>query len=75
MSVSIHDDKITACNCINCNPYRKYTYTSPVTQPHKCPACEGKGIVPCGFYSYWGASLGTTPEQCKSCEGKGIIWR
>lgn len=44
--------------------------------PHKCPICEGRGVVPGGFYSAttdcW--SWNTTQETCRQCGGTGIIW-
>ena len=47
--------------------------------PHCCPVCEGRGIVPAGFYavpkqqpSYTSTSSG--PETCRSCSGKGIVY-
>jgi hypothetical protein len=45
--------------------------------PYKCPICEGKGIVPNGFYSVYGSGTTTdaSPETCKSCYGSGILWR
>lgn len=46
--------------------------------PHKCPICEGHGIVSAGFFirppeviEY--ASTHTT-EECRVCNGTGIIW-
>jgi len=43
----------------------------------KCPVCDGKGLVPNGYYSAIGVdswtSASTTPEECKSCDGKGYI--
>lgn len=46
-------------------------------QPHVCPVCLGKGIVPNGFYLYphnqWFSSS-TSPEKCKSCQGSGVVW-
>lgn len=44
--------------------------------PHKCPICNGRGIVPGGFYNStsdtWTSS--TTSEPCRQCGGSGIIW-
>jgi hypothetical protein len=45
--------------------------------PHKCPICEGKGVVPCGFYGTSSSSRLTTEElidECRTCKGKGIVW-
>ena len=46
--------------------------------PFKCPVCEGKGIVPNGFYDAIGVNTWTTsdvtPETCRTCNGSGIIW-
>lgn len=43
---------------------------------HKCPVCEGRGLVPDGFYYTNSAPtvVNTSPETCKSCNGKGIIF-
>jgi len=44
--------------------------------PHKCPVCEGRGILPLGFYNNYPHQSLTynIPETCKSCGGAGIIW-
>lgn len=41
----------------------------------KCPVCEGRGLLPHGFYipNEQFTSSNTTPEICKTCGGKGII--
>jgi hypothetical protein len=38
-------------------------------RPHKCPVCEGKGVVPAGFYTDDVAN-----QKCRPCGGKGVIW-
>lgn len=44
-------------------------------QPYRCPVCNGKGIVPVGFYSTGAVSTNTaTDEPCRTCHGKGIVW-
>jgi DnaJ-class molecular chaperone len=46
-------------------------------QPHKCPICQGVGVVPNGFYNQYSAqwsSSSATPETCRTCNGTGIIW-
>lgn len=54
--------------------WRHSTYTFPPKQVHRCPVCEGRGTVPHGFYSAFGAlTNNTAPETCKSCEGKGYV--
>jgi len=44
--------------------------------PHKCPVCNGNGIVDAGFYTqtsgYWTSAGGT--EMCRACNGTGIVW-
>lgn len=44
--------------------------------PHKCPVCDGKGVVPHGFYntSPYFSSTNIAPETCRSCYGQGVIW-
>lgn len=45
-------------------------------QAQRCPVCDGRGLVPNGFYTFNGGYASGTadiaPEQCRSCE-KGII--
>ena len=45
--------------------------------PHRCPVCNGNGLVPNGFYTqtsgHWSTSS-ITPEKCRSCNGTGIVW-
>jgi len=49
-----------------------------MSTPHRCPVCEGTGLVPVGFYRAIGTPDYTTsnaaPEQCRSCGGQGIVW-
>ena len=44
--------------------------------PYKCPVCDGRGIVPGGFYistsDSW-TSTGTS-ETCRQCGGTGIVY-
>lgn len=51
--------------------------SEPFRAPHRCPVCNGNGLVPNGFYlqtsGYW-SSTSTIPETCRSCNGTGIIW-
>lgn len=44
--------------------------------PFKCPVCEGRGVVPAGFYipNETFALTSTSPETCQSCNGQGIVW-
>ena len=45
--------------------------------PHRCPVCNGSGLVPNGFYMQTGGHWPTTstiPETCRSCGGTGIVW-
>jgi DnaJ-class molecular chaperone len=45
--------------------------------PYRCPVCEGRGIVPHGFYLYPAGQTftdsETSPEKCRSCNGTGIV--
>lgn len=42
--------------------------------PHKCPVCNGVGLVPYGFYLAIGSTTDITPEKCRSCNGTGVVW-
>jgi len=43
--------------------------------PHRCPVCNGQGLVPNGFYLAIGVdsypTTSATPEQCRTCHGSG----
>jgi len=44
--------------------------------PHKCPVCDGRGVVPLGFYQIYGnysTTDGRHDEPCRSC-ANGIIY-
>lgn len=46
-------------------------------KPYICPVCNGRGLVPHGFYntqSYY-SSTDVTEEICRSCGGSGIVWK
>lgn len=52
------------------------------TAPHLCPVCDGKGLVPNGFYEItteaWttgNIKEGETGEKCRTCGGLGIVWK
>lgn len=48
-----------------------------MSTPHKCPVCEGKGIVPNGFYLSLNTdymSSNAAAEQCRACTGTGIVY-
>jgi hypothetical protein len=46
--------------------------------PHRCPVCNGTGLVPNGFYRAIGvdswSTADTTPETCRSCNETGIVY-
>ncbi len=46
--------------------------------PHKCPICEGHGMVSAGFYESVAVVKHTTSshstETCRSCWGTGLLW-
>ena len=41
----------------------------------KCPVCDGRGLVPGGFYNGAGpaAISATATEACRSCKGTGYL--
>ena len=45
-------------------------------KPHRCPICDGRGIVPGGFYNATGETWTATnaAEPCRACNGIGIIY-
>ncbi|MBD3627629.1 hypothetical protein [Cyclobacterium sp.] len=47
------------------------------TTAHRCPVCNGNGLVPNGFYHQTTGEWSTSsiePEMCQSCNGSGIVW-
>ncbi len=55
----------------------KMPWRSLQRAPFRCPICNGKGIVPNGFYSSaegYGTTTDATPETCRTCNGEGIVW-
>jgi len=46
------------------------------SRPHVCPVCNGRGLVPGGFYDIDNLriTLVTKPEMCRTCGGTGIVW-
>lgn len=50
--------------------------TEPVKEvPHKCPVCDGCGMVHMGFYEGISSVESPLTETCRTCNGKGVIWR
>lgn len=53
------------------------TVNTPTTYaqapPYKCPVCEGRGTMPCGFYERLQITDNTASNECRSCKGTGII--
>lgn len=46
---------------------------APLYTVQCCPACQGRGNVPCGFYGRMGVATDTAPERCQACDGKGAL--
>jgi DnaJ-class molecular chaperone len=44
-----------------------------MSKANKCPVCDGRRMVPCGFYNMSGAVASTAPEICLSCKGTGYV--
>jgi hypothetical protein len=60
---------------VDLNKWKEYYSQVYVSKkPHKCPACEGKGIV-WDITTSEGLPWHTSVKiDCKSCNGKGILW-
>jgi hypothetical protein len=44
----------------------------PMTvEAHRCPVCEGRGIVPGSFYT--GLPI-LADEPCRACDASGVVW-
>lgn len=43
-----------------------------MSEPHKCPNCEGSGKIPDPEIISSGTYI--VKKECPSCEGKGIVW-
>ena len=58
-------------------PHYVHVEYPPEHRPYRCPICNGKGIVPNGFYlgvaSTW-SGTSVAPETCRACGGSGIVW-
>lgn len=72
-------DWVTQFNSLKPTEKEFKFHVSPMrtNQPHKCPVCGGRGIVPNGWYTSTMGQWSTTsasPEQCRTCNGKGIVW-
>ena len=49
-----------------------------MSQPHKCPVCEGQGTVSrpphvAGDVHEW-TDTSAGPWTCHACDGKGVVW-
>lgn len=78
-------DLIRALNYFDEKPNEKMSSTYPfnwyvVSQnqgtPHRCPICNGSGIVSPGFYNSTSgfSTSNASSEPCRQCCGTGIIW-
>jgi hypothetical protein len=46
-----------------------------IKTPYMCPVCNGRGLVPAGFYEGEVASTDHAwHDACRACEN-GVIWR
>ena len=53
------------------------TFDQSHSIPHCCPVCQGKKVVPAGFYlsvNGFGTTSSASPEPCESCGATGMLW-
>jgi len=68
--------------CFGCREAVRISAYSPhpcSPQPHRCPVCDGSGLVSrppwvAGDQMTWTAS-GAGPYQCHACGGSGVLWK
>ena len=68
----------TAGKCEWCQTFPDYPQRICVQTPHKCPVCDGTGLVSrppgvAGEQREWTDNQ-TKPYSCRACDGKGLLW-
>ena len=60
----------------NTNVAPAYWTLPPGRHVYCCPVCQGRTIVPAGFYNRASitVAVSTEPEPCRSCGQTGIVW-
>ena len=79
LSMSDASNRRFAVKCLKEIREKIISFNLPVMKsltPHRCPVCEGNGIVPNGFYNQaigqWTTSI--APDVCRGCNRTGIVW-
>lgn len=46
-----------------------------MSQPYRCPVCEGRTVVPPGFYQASPSlHVDVGDQPCRACGGQGVVW-
>jgi len=64
-------------NCIGCLVAER-AKRERRRRPYRCPVCEGRGIVPAGFYGPYAtqsSQVTVAPEPCRTCGQTGVVWQ
>lgn len=59
--------------CTICYPMYCVHSSSTQKTPHRCPICNGRGLVANNFYNNFGSSTDASDIECRSCV-RGIIY-
>jgi hypothetical protein len=87
----VADERTTAMNCYSCGSLlttvdtaggllcNRCAGSSAPRTPHRCPVCDGTGLVSrppgvAGDAAGW-TDTGSGPYPCRACGGAGVLWQ
>ena len=62
------------------SPRFRFPFTHPESKrttkqvAQRCPVCEGRGSLPCGFYSGATSATSLNADECRTCWGSGVLY-